>query len=394
MVRLTDPAVGLILAAGRAGLPEPTLMLHAQFRCWLVLTCLALAAGCHSGPMASDSLPDAGHAVAPIQSGDAHKLGYSIQWSQDMAVPVGAEFSSTVLGDMLVLFEARSHIATAISLRDGSTLWRKVVGQATDRFFAPLLWQNYILINSEQQLFYLDVKTGKVVRKADLNAVVFSGGWVAGTGMIFGTVDGRALSIDLDSEQPRWAFQLAGQVVARAQSLEHDVVIADAMGQYTMLNIDTGDLVWKRKAWGSIVAEPVLTNVGSYVASTDHQLYAVNRYTGQDRWIYRAPVALTKSPMVAGQSVLLTIPKQSLVALEQATGKTIWTLPFEATPVTVREQALLVHDGKKLLSVDVATGKPIVDVPVTGVKAVLPGPANSLLIIGDGGWVTRLDPRS
>lgn len=369
-------------------------MLHAQFRCWLLLSCLALACGCQSGPKASDSMPDAGKAVAPIQAGDAFKLGYSIQWSQDMAVPVGAEFSSTVMGDMLLIFEVRSHIATAISLRDGSTIWRKVVGQSTDRFFAPIYWQNYILINSEQQLFYLDPKTGKVLRKVDLNAVVFCGGWVAGTGMIFGTVDGRALSIDLDSGQLRWAFQLAGQVVARAQSLERDVVIADAMGQYTMLNIDTGDLVWKRRAWASIVAEPVLTNVGSYVVSTDHQLYAVNRYTGQDRWIYRSPVPLTKSPMVVGQTVLLTVPKQSLVALEQSTGKQLWSLPFEATPIALHEQVLHVYDAKKIVSVDLASGKPTVEVPVAGVKAVLPGPANSLLIIGDGAWVARLDPRS
>lgn len=390
-----------------------------------LLLCLLMAVGCQSQSQAEVARQV--ESSIPLRSPDAYKLGYAQQWLQDLSAPENATVEVYLLEDMLVTVEHPSHLVTGISPRDGTVLWRVIVGRPTDRLTQPfrirdkltdpvtrvVRERDYVVICSERQIFHINPRSGVVELFAPLDSLVAAGPGIQrnreayadevpdAENAFFGTVDGRIYAHSLRSNQLRWAYQMTDKVSVRPQYMPGagtfvaGLLVADNNGIYAMLSPDNGVLQWKRRAWAPIVTDPVFTAQGIFIASRDQQLYAVQRATGQDLWIYRAPAPLTQSPIVIDTTVYQPVPELGLVAIDhKALGKVLWTQPGEFRPVLHRDRQVMLHSPASISMLDLATGKPLLDVPVTQLQRVIVGPGNTLYLVGARGLIQRLDPRS
>jgi outer membrane protein assembly factor BamB len=354
----------------------------------LLLVAAMVAGGCKSNTVKEPTLL--------IESVDARRLGYGIAWATKLGTPGSETLASVVvLGDSIFAVEHPSNLITAVALRDGSIRWRQKFIPESERLFEPVRFGDKLFINSETHAYLIDIPSGKLDEMQKLESVVSDKPALVENYAIFGGVTGRVFAHDIVTGYAKWAYQLAGGIVVTPVAAENHVLVVDSRGTYALLTATSGDLMWRGRTFGANNARPILSNLGVFVPSTDHNLYALNRSTGRDKpgkWPYRATQPLTEAPTLLGNAIYLPVPREGLVAVDAINGATLWSLPGNARPVLQREQQLLLKQPKSLLMVEAATGKTLFEAAVPRLHRVLTSDDGSLILVTREGRLVRLTP--
>lgn len=328
-----------------------------------------------------------------IEPDDAARIGYVVNWSTPLNVPKRSELTSvTLLDDVLFTVEAPGNLVSAISVRDGKVLWRKVIGEPTEQVYAPVRDEERVYFNNDTTMFTVGITYGDLIATAELSSVVETGPVLVNRYAIFGSASGNVFAHDLDAGYAKWSYKLSGGIVVPPVSSQNNVFVADSKGIYAALSATDGELLFRGKTFGPITAPLASTRSGVYVPSHDQTLYAVNRITGRDNWVYRTADALTLPPAALGRSVFLPIEDTGLVALDAANGEERWTTDLKAQAVHANKNNILLHYQDGLRWVDEKTGRVIEDVPTMPIQTVIALPNDALLVVSPGGRVHRLNP--
>ena len=323
---------------------------------------------------------------------DAQRLGYRSLWRTDLALSSGARLTSVqVLGEMIVLTESPRNLVTAVDVGTGNIRWTQPVGQPGKLLFAPRRLGDRIVVNNETTLYVLDANSGAVRQANALQTVVSSAPAVSGNLAIFAGMNGRLFAQDTVTGQPVWAYQMPSAMEV-APSADQDVVLAaDAAGNYKALSASRGALLWTGRTFARISARPLVTPLGAFIASEDTHLYALDVATGKERWNYLAEHSLHIGPLMLGETVYQAIDGRGLTALDAVTGRKLWSLAETAVPILHRGQQVVVYAPPRLMTVEAGTGLPRAAAVVGLLQAVVPGPQQSLILVGGRGRLERLD---
>ncbi len=327
-----------------------------------------------------------------IEPADAARLGYVINWSTNLNVPKRHELTSvTLLGDVLFTVESPGNLVSAISVRDGKVMWRRVIGQPTEHVYTPVRDEERVYFNNDTTIFTVGIANGDMIATADLDQVVETGPALIGRYAIFGGVEGTAFAHDLDAGYAKWSYQMTSGIVVSPAESQQNVFVADSRGIYAALRAEDGELIFRGRTFGPVTAQPKSSRSGIYVPSQDQSLYALNRVTGRDLWVYRTASPLNQAPATHGQAVYLPLSGSGLVALNAADGKPRWTSELQAQAVHASDsQVLLLYPGG-LRWVDDKTGRVVEDAQTMPLQAVEPLQDGGLLIVSPGGRVHRLN---
>ncbi len=333
---------------------------------------------------------------ALIEPLDARNLGYRVRWISSTDVPDDARITHTkVMDDVLITIEYPANIVTAVSIRDGSLLWRRMVADKLDRVYEPIRYEDKLVISSQNRIYLVDVYDGQLSGLQNLDFVAASPPSQHDNFLIFGGVNGRVFAHDLETGYARWQYQMASEVVAKPLIIAGQYVFAaDTVGVYAMLNVRDGSLIWKGSAFDRISAAPAENRLGVLVASEDYTLYSLDRNSGTDRWKYRATGPLTDAPWAFENQVYLPVKSGGLVALGALRGEVQWKLEEYGEPVTQDRGVLTLKRPRSIWFVEAATGEVLKQAPTAPLRSVLPGPDDSLILLGYDGRVIRLDPAS
>lgn len=352
----------------------------------LVVLSLCLGVGCQSKvPQPIGSL------VGPI---DLQRIGYTPTWSRELLIPNDQSLEHVaIMGDQLVIAETPSRITHAISLRDGSRMWSRVVGTKLTDLVGVSRWKDRVVINSSSDLFLLDAATGDSIRSYQLPYTVQSAPSYSGDTAIFGSARDRVFTFDMPNGFRMWDFGMGAGFVARPLVLENDrVFIADLAGSWAMLDVGERSSLYTGRAFKKITAAPVANNRTIFIVSEDSSLYAIDRYTGDDEWIFRSKEPLKESAVVLGNWLYLPLAQQDqLVAIDPSNGKEMWRLAGKPKPLHLIGKRLIVATSQGLMVVDNESGTVLSEVATKPLRAALAGPDNSILLIARGGRLERFD---
>lgn len=162
--------------------------------------------------------------------------------------------------------------------------------------------------------------------------------------------------VDLDSAKRRWRFTYPTSYVDQygynngprsTPIIEGDVVYTlGAEGKLHALRLETGEKIWGRwlnrdfkvrQDFFGVAGTPALTrdrliiNVGG--EATGAGVVAIDKVTGETAWTATEDGPSYASPAVAdihGRPIALAFTKAGLVALEEPTGKLLWSEPFRS----------------------------------------------------------------
>lgn len=350
----------------------------------LMLLLTATVGGCHTPPPAGLNV-----VVKPI---DAQRLGFNYTWSRDLALAEGKRIGHvTLLDDLVIVVEQPGNLMTALSAKDGSIKWMRPWMRPYDRLFHPIRVRDRLLINSETELFQIDADSGEVLDIQKLTSPVRHAPVLVGDLAVFGGFDGRLFAHDLTDGFFAWAHRFANPITARPVYTGQSIFAADTGGHYALL-ATSGKILQRGRTFDRVSASPAVTELGIFVASEDHTLYALNRLTLQDRWKYRAPRALTHSPIQLGNVVYLRIPGVGTVALDAVEGRQLWRVEnLDAIAIHTRDDSVLMSTGEELWRVDSDRGRVLRRIPAEPLHSVLAGHNGMVLLVSRTGRLMRLD---
>lgn len=366
-----------------------------NYKLWGIMTLLAaltISVGCSSSGT-TETLGTSNYLVTAL---DAQRIGYTPRWAMNLIITPGSELKHvTTLGDVVVAVESPSNWVICVDGNDGSIRWRSKWLSENERLYEPSRSENLIVINSGKQLFHLDVNTGKLVTMSTLEEQVNDGPVIADNMAIFGSLSGKVYAHDIQTGFSRWDAEMPAGIVVRPIIVGQNVFAADATGIYALFNMRSGERLWTGRTFAQVSAKPAASETTQlvYVASEDQNLYALNRATGNDRWIYRTTEPLRNDPVLLGNTLFIT-QKKSLTAVDAISGNKIWSLDRAYHAIDMIDQKLIVNADVYLMILDATTGKRLREVPfMQPIQSILTGPDDSLVIVSPDGKIERLDPQ-
>lgn len=330
-----------------------------------------------------------------VTSLDAQRLGYTPRWATTLNVDPSQTIAyATSLGDVIITLESPSNVVTAIDANDGSIRWRIKWLSDAQRLYEPNRAGDQIVINSDRYIYHLDVRTGRRTSESRLEDQVNDGPVIKDTLAIFGSNVGRVFAHDLVTGHSRWNGELSATILVRPIIVGNNVFTADARGVYALFDATNGQRLWTGRAFSTVSARPVASSTTQliYIPSEDQNIYAVNRSTGKDRWIYRTSKPFLANPVLLGNTLFVN-QQGSLTAIDAITGNKIWSLNENYHAVDLIDQRLIVNGGVYLMVLDATNGKTLREVPfMEPIQSVLTGENDSLIIVAPNGRMVRLDP--
>ena len=177
----------------------------------------------------------------------------------------------------------------AASAENGSLLWRYPEKAGKSTFFAPPV------ITSDGQL-------------------------------VVGDYNNELHSIDANTRTVRWTYKASGRWIAQP-ALAGNLIYAPN-GDHTLYVLDlNGTLVWKFRTKNLLWSTPLVMDGVVYLASMDHNVYALNALTGKELWKTDCGGATIGNPVNADGVVYISTLANEVLAINTSNGTIQWRFP-------------------------------------------------------------------
>ncbi|MGC1120046.1 MAG: PQQ-binding-like beta-propeller repeat protein [Candidatus Methanofastidiosia archaeon] len=201
-----------------------------------------------------------------------------IVWKKDVYAEVS---SSPAFSDDTLYVSSESCIALDL---DGNTKWEYNHGYSLSS--SPVVIDGSVVVAAHDEFSgyrILRIQQGNVLWSKGPEDMITTPPAAYGTKVVFITLKGDVLTLDLETGDPIWTTHLGGELLIDDLSLgvgPSSPVIADGKvyvgtlsGIFTCLDLENGRTLWQYQAGGAIVSPATIANERIYVGSTDGTLY-------------------------------------------------------------------------------------------------------------------------
>jgi outer membrane protein assembly factor BamB len=304
------------------------------------------------------------------------RLGLERNWSG--IVPLGAAGERVILisltgdksGDLLFAQtdQAKLHVYDA---RTGRYLWEANLGRSSLAAQPCSINSDSVFVTNFRTLFCLDRATGRKVWEATLESGPSSPTAADEEHVAVGLANGKLVGYTVrdHSRDKRRGFsagtnvfnwQTQKTITGRPIAAEKVLAFGSEDGRAYVARIDPKLLLYRFLTGGAIRASMgTLGERTLLVPSTDDNLYAIDLYTAETKWIYPSGAPVNQEPLVARGEVMLLNSSGDLARINPEDGTAIWTTNIRraqllaVSPARVYGRSL---DGD-LAFIDHATGK-------------------------------------
>ena len=153
------------------------------------------------------------------------------------------------------------------------------------------------------------------------------------------------------------------------------VFVSTHDGSVYALDAETGQPLWRFRAYGAFLHSPAYAEGSVIAASTDGCLYALDAETGQLRWfVFVGHGGFAASPTIDKGTVLIGSRTGKFVAVDLSDGKIRWQRDFEVpirqTASTADGRIFVTAEDLRVRCLDIKTGKVLwVSKPLNGQTA-------------------------
>ncbi len=167
----------------------------------------------------------------------------------------------------------------------------------------------------------------------------------AGGNLFFGTPSGFLYSVNADTGEENWKFEMGGAISVGAAIANGKVYAGQQGGErfFYCLDAKTGELVWKQTipggwVWGSAAVDDGLV----YVPTVSGYAVCLDGETGHIVWMYPTAKSVPAEPAIDGDLVYFGSWSKSLYAFDKKTGEIVW----KENDVGLDSGTLIAEDGK------------------------------------------------
>lgn len=140
---------------------------------------------------------------------------------------------------------------------------------------------------------------------------------------------GRVMAFAADSGQQRWRIDLDVGVSSGLSAVAGHVYLGTRNGEVLALNQANGDIAWRARVSSEVLAPPQPSQQLLVVQSVDGTVTALDRQSGQERWVYSASqpsltLRGTGTPTVIDPVTFAGFANGRLVTLDNRNGQPLW----------------------------------------------------------------------
>jgi len=300
------------------------------------------------------------------------RIGLDLHWAG--VVPLaGAEKVTSISIDSNLLF-AQTNLANfyAYEAESGRLLWTAHLGRVTTQSFPVSVNSQTVFVTNSNQLFALDRRTGRQVWMKELTELPTSPTACNEARVVIGLKSGKVAGYDAKTGASDWFLSTNDRVTSRPQLTERVLAVGSQDGKLYVSRSERYTLLYRFSTSGKVVAP-----LGSYgartllVPSTDHVLYAVDLFTGEERWNHPTGSWILQEPLVVDKDIYVVNEEGQLSSLDAETGTPRWTISTQGgrlLSISGTKAYLETHD-QDLFVVDRATGRMVFDPRMTSQRS-------------------------
>lgn len=153
---------------------------------------------------------------------------------------------------------------------------------------------------------------------------------LAGDQLIVGDYSNVLHSLDAATGTEKWTFTGATNDWIGSALVVGDTILAPNSDQYLYALDLNGQLKWKFATERANWAQPVSDGETAYLASMDHNVYAIDLETGEQKWAAALAGAIAYAPTLGEDGKLYAATLAHTVeAIDAATGEIVWTHTYD-----------------------------------------------------------------
>ncbi len=253
-----------------------------------------------------------------------------------------------IVAEGMVFAIDREQRLSALSMKDGSTLWHVNIRKKDEKDLViggGVAYSRGVLYitNGYNEVLALAAKDGKPVWKATLPAPSRAAPTVMDNRVFVTTLDNRLLAFGAEKGEPLWDYtgiaETAGLVGAASPAASNGIVVpAFSSGELFALLVENGSVSWgdnltgQRYAGGlssipDIRGLPVIDRDLVIAVSFGGRIVAIDQRTGQRVW--QKDISSSETPWVAGGKVFILTDNNELLALSRDSGAIAWVSPLQ-----------------------------------------------------------------
>ena len=182
--------------------------------------------------------------------------------------------------------------------------WHASAGEGAEEqyvFLQPLVLKNIVVSSSRDGVLnIIDLKTGSFTEEIELDSIISAG--VGGNEDVWlvATRDAYVVAVDAQSRSERWRTRVPSEVLAKPVIYKDMAIIRTIDGKILSLNIDSGKIRWQyQRAIPDLTlrgtSEPVVARDKIYAGLADGRLIAISPETGEVVWDIALAVPMGRS---------------------------------------------------------------------------------------------------
>lgn len=178
--------------------------------------------------------------------------------------------------------------------------------------------------------------------------------------LLVGTHSGIFYSLDPARKgRTVWQFPSGGPIASQAVADREKVYFGNNKGIVYALDLATGKMAWDATVGAEVLAPPTLSGDTLYVVTTSREVYALETYSGGEKWgtavkgFEKKITMRGNSPVVVGgERLFVGFADGVVVALSRSDGHIVWQEDLSQEDVFAEDvDASLVIDGASLYAV-------------------------------------------
>jgi len=222
------------------------------------------------------------------------------------------------------VFVAAQGVIVALDAGSGKTVWQTPL---PDALAAPLYWDTGWLIASTTggDLAAFRADDGELVWRKVVGAALGAAPVAALDALYLGLTDGRVLSVDLATGNPRWEYKLEGRITGMT-AIDDQLIAGTTTNQLVSIALQRGTYVRRWRVGADPVGSAAADLRHIYFVALDNVLRAVDRRNGNLRWMRELPSRPSGAPLVVDNVVLIPFVSTALSAFGAIDGKPLFDI--------------------------------------------------------------------
>ena len=205
-----------------------------------------------------------------------------------------------------------------------------------------------------------DIRTGKEIYKIEIDGIIMNDMLKLDNGFIFTTEQGEVYRYNINSDKT-WEYKNDRYIHTSSAANNKIVIFADDKGYVTGLNVNNGNLIFKKQFDYGFDSGFSVSGDTAYAGDKFGNLYAIDLNNGDLFWSQETSGGIINYPVMDDYFIYIGNLQGDIYKIEKSSGKEVWKIKTDGvintTPILFNNRLIQPDLNNKIYFIDINSGK-------------------------------------